>query len=186
MWFRVFQSQAILYKCSELLLFEGDTPNVYHSDVIASDDERNPLEGDAYCQHRLSVLLFAWTDKDVDRQGFLRIISQVDPLVGSKMPHSVILTYHINSSTEILAHNKHLRLPQAKGQKIQDWWKSVLSAPQYIESAGIPTSLVDLGDIIKGGTINTEHSLRMDEGHLLRHYYRGLNQGYDLHLRHPH
>jgi len=64
MWFRIFQSRAILYKCRELLLFEGDTPNVYHPDVIALDDERNPIEGDAYCQRRLSVLLWAWTDKD--------------------------------------------------------------------------------------------------------------------------
>ena len=84
MWFRVFQSQAIMYKCSELLLFEGDTPNVYHPDVIASNDERDPIEGDANCHRRLSILLWAWTNKDVDWQGFLRI-SQVDPLVGSKM-----------------------------------------------------------------------------------------------------
>jgi len=67
MWFRKFQSQAMLYRCSELLLFEGETaPNRYHPDVVASNDERDPLEGDASCQRRLSVLLWAWTDKDVD------------------------------------------------------------------------------------------------------------------------
>ena len=56
-WFRVFQSQAIQYKCIELLLFKGDKPNVYHPDVIALNDERDPIEGDASFQRRLSVLL---------------------------------------------------------------------------------------------------------------------------------
>ncbi len=92
MWLRVFQNQAILYRSSELLLFEEDTPKRYHPDVVASNDERDPIEGDANCQRRLSVLLSAWTDKDVDWQGFLRI-SQTDPLVGSKMWKYVILTY---------------------------------------------------------------------------------------------
>ena len=114
MWFRVFQSQAILYKYSELLLFEGDTPRRYPLDVVAANDERDPIEGDANCQRRLSVLLWAWTDKDIDWQGFLRI-EQLDPLVGSKMWQSVILTSQINTSTEILIHNKTLRLPQEEG-----------------------------------------------------------------------
>ena len=131
MWFRVFQSQAIMYKCSELLLFESDKPNVYHPDVIASNDERDTLEGDANCQRRLSVLLWAWTNKDVDSQGFLRI-SQVDPLVGSKMWQFVILTCQINTSSEILTHSKHLRIPQVEGHKIQEWWKSVQFATHYL------------------------------------------------------
>ena len=74
----------------------------------------------------------------------------------------VILTYHINTSSEILTHSKRLRLPQAKGQKMQDWWKSVLSATQYLQSAGRPTSLVDLGDIVKGGTLNIHYAWTKD------------------------
>jgi len=46
-WFHVFQSQAILYKCSELLLFECDTPPQYHPDIVAVDYEHDPIEGDA-------------------------------------------------------------------------------------------------------------------------------------------
>ncbi len=109
----------MLYRCSELLLFEGEIPKRYHPDVVVYNDEHDPLEGDANCQRRLPVLLWAWTYKDVDWQGFLRI-SQTDPLVGSKMWEAVILNYQINTSTEILTHSKTLRLPQAEGQKIQD------------------------------------------------------------------
>jgi hypothetical protein len=105
----------MMYRCSELLLVEGDIPTRYHPDIIAYNDERDPLKGDANCQRRLTVLLWAWTDKDVDWQGFLWI-SQTDPLVGSKMWEAVILNYQINTSTEIITHSKTLRLPQAEGQ----------------------------------------------------------------------
>ena len=47
------------------------------------------------------------------------------------MWEAVILNYQMNTSTEILVHNQTLRLPQTEGQKIQDWWKNVLSAAQY-------------------------------------------------------
>ena len=73
------------------------------------------------------------------------------------MWEAVILNYQMNKSTEILVHIKTLRLPQAEGQKIQDWWKNVLSAAQYLQSAGRPTSLVDLGDIVKGGTLGVHY-----------------------------
>ncbi len=82
MWFRVFECQAILYKCSELLLFEGDTPPPYQRYVVAFDDEHNSVEGDANKQRRLSCLLKAWTDKDVDRKEIMRIF-QVEPRLGS-------------------------------------------------------------------------------------------------------
>ena len=80
----------MLYMCSELLLFESEIPKRYHPDVVVYNDERDPLEGDASDQRRLSVLLWAWTNKDVEWQGFLRI-SQTDLLVGSKMWEAVIL-----------------------------------------------------------------------------------------------
>jgi hypothetical protein len=148
MWFRVFQSQTIMYKCSELLFFESNTPPLCHPDMLASDNDQYPIEGDVNCQRRLSCLLWAWADKDVGWQGFLRI-SQADPLVGSNMWESVILTYQISTSSEILIHGKQLRTPQLEGQKIQHWWKSVLSTTQYLQPVGRPTSLGDLGDIVK-------------------------------------
>jgi len=66
MWFRIFQSQAMTYKCNDLLVAEDELPPHYHPDIVASDDEHNPVEGDAYCQRCLARLLWAWTDKDVD------------------------------------------------------------------------------------------------------------------------
>ncbi len=119
MWFRVFQSHAMMYKCNDVLVAEDETPPQYHPDIVASDDEHDPVEGDANCQRRLACLLWAWTDKDVDWQGFLRI-SQTDPVVGSKMWNIVILTYQINTSSKIISHGKRLRAPQEEGQKIQD------------------------------------------------------------------
>jgi len=66
MWFRVFQSQAILCKCIEQFIFEGDTVSHYHPDVVAGDYEHDSIEGDANCQRRLSCPLWVLTDKDVD------------------------------------------------------------------------------------------------------------------------
>ncbi len=74
----------------------------------------------------------------------------------------VILTYQLNTSSEILTNINHLRLPQVEGQKIQDWWKSVLSAVQYLQSAGRPASLVDLGDIVKGGALGIHYAWKKD------------------------
>ena len=71
MWFRVFQSHAMMYTYNGLLLAEYETPSQYHPDIVASDDEHDPVEGDASCQRRLACLLWAWTDKGVDWQGFL-------------------------------------------------------------------------------------------------------------------
>ena len=70
MWFRVFQSQAMMHKCSELLLFPGDVAPVYQRDVLAAEDEKDLIEGGMHCQRRLSRLLWAWTDMDVDLQHF--------------------------------------------------------------------------------------------------------------------
>ena len=55
-----------MYKCSELQIFEDDTPQQHHPDIVASNDEHHPIEGDADYQRRLACLLWAWTDKDVD------------------------------------------------------------------------------------------------------------------------
>ncbi len=101
----------------------------------------------------MPCLLWAWTDKDVDWQGFLKI-SQIDPLVGMKMWNIIILNYRINTSSEIILDGKRLRAPKAEGQKIQDWWKHVLNAAHFLQSAGRPTSLVDLGDIVEAGTLD--------------------------------
>ncbi len=70
----------------------------------------------------------------------------------------IILTYHINTSSDVILHGKLLRTPQAEGQKIQDWWKQVLTADHYLQSARRPTSLVDLGDIVKACTLDM-HSM---------------------------
>jgi hypothetical protein len=48
-WFRVFQSQTIMYKCNDLLLSEADIPPQYHPDIVASNDDHDPVEGDANC-----------------------------------------------------------------------------------------------------------------------------------------
>jgi len=117
MWFRVFQSQAMMYKCSELLLFPSDVVPVYHRDVLASTDENDTIEGDMHWQRRLSQLLWAWTDWDVDWQHFLRI-AQTDQIVGTKMWDTVILIYQLNTSTYVNTHGKRLRLPQAPRQKL--------------------------------------------------------------------
>jgi hypothetical protein len=74
----------------------------------------------------------------------------------------VILTYQINTSSEIISHGKRLRAPQEKGQKIQEWWKQILTASQYRQSAGRPTSLVDLGDIVKAGTLDIHRTWTCD------------------------
>ena len=74
----------------------------------------------------------------------------------------VILTYQINTSSDIILHGKRLRTPQAEGQKIQDWWKHVLIVAQYLQSAGRPTSLVDLGDIVKASTLDIHSTWTCD------------------------
>jgi hypothetical protein len=51
----------------------------------------------------------------------------------------VIITYQINTSSKIILHGKRMRAPHAEGQKIQDWWKHVFTAAQYLQSAGRPT-----------------------------------------------
>ncbi len=127
MWFRVFQSQAMMYKCNDLLLFDHEAPPQYYPGIVASDDEHDPVAGYAYCQRRLACLLRAWTDKDVDWQGFLRI-SQTNPLLGTKIRNIVILTYQIITSSGIILHGKRLRAPQEEGQKTRGWWKHVLIA----------------------------------------------------------
>ncbi len=83
----------------------------------------------------------------------------------------MILTYQINTRSEIITHGKRLRAPQEDGQKIQDWWKQVLTASQYLQSAGRPTSLVDLGDIVKAGT-NPRHAPHVDMRHQVREDFR--------------
>jgi hypothetical protein len=97
----------MMYKCNDLLVAEDETPTKYHPDIVASDDEHDPVEGDANSQRRLACLLWAWTDKDVDWQGILRI-SQTDPVVGSKMWNIAILTYQIITRSEIISHGKRL------------------------------------------------------------------------------
>ena len=57
MWFRVFKSQSMMYKCNDLLLFEDDIPQQYHPGIVASNDEHDPIEEDANCQRRLACLL---------------------------------------------------------------------------------------------------------------------------------
>jgi hypothetical protein len=49
------------------------------------------------------------------------------------------------------------------GQKIQEWWKSVKSAAQYFQPADRPTSLVDLGDIVKGGALGIHYAWTKDK-----------------------
>ena len=56
MWFHVFQSQAMMYKCNDLLVAEDETPPQYHPDIAASHDKHDPVEGDANCQRRLACL----------------------------------------------------------------------------------------------------------------------------------
>ena len=56
MWFRVFQSHAMMYKCNDLLVAEDETPPQYHPDIAASHDKHDPVEGDANCQRRLACL----------------------------------------------------------------------------------------------------------------------------------
>jgi hypothetical protein len=57
MWFRVFQSQAMMYKCNDLLVAEDKTPPQHHPNIVASDDEHDPVEGVAKFQRRLACLL---------------------------------------------------------------------------------------------------------------------------------
>ncbi len=38
-----------MYKCSELLLFEGDADPQYHADIVVANDEHDPIEGYANC-----------------------------------------------------------------------------------------------------------------------------------------
>jgi hypothetical protein len=60
MWFRVFQSHAMMYKCIDLLIAEDELPPQYHPEIVASDEEHiNFVEGDANCQRRLACLLWA-------------------------------------------------------------------------------------------------------------------------------
>ena len=59
MWFRVFHSQAMMHKCKDLLVTEDETSPHHHPDIVASDDEHDPVEGDANCQRRLACLLWA-------------------------------------------------------------------------------------------------------------------------------
>ena len=99
--------------------------------------------------------------QDVDWQGFLRI-SQTDPLVGTKMWNIFILTYQINTSSEIILHGKRLRTPQDEGHKIQEGWKEALIAAQYLQTAERPTSLVDLGDIVKACTLDIHRTWTCD------------------------
>jgi hypothetical protein len=50
MWFRVFESQTILYKCIELLRILSkaiDTLPHYHRVIIAANDEHDPIEEEA-------------------------------------------------------------------------------------------------------------------------------------------
>jgi hypothetical protein len=68
----------------------------------------------------------------------------------------IILTYQINTSSDVILHGKLLRTAEVEGQKIQDSWKQVLTAAQYLQSAGRSTSLVDLGDIVKAGTLDMQ------------------------------
>jgi hypothetical protein len=65
MWFRVFKSKAMTYRCIELLLFEGGASYKCHIDIVVSPDETNHIEGDVSCQRLISLFL-ACTDKDVD------------------------------------------------------------------------------------------------------------------------
>ncbi len=39
--------EAMMYKCNDLLVAEDELPPTYHTDIVASDDEHNPVEGDA-------------------------------------------------------------------------------------------------------------------------------------------
>ena len=100
------------------------------------------------------------------------------------MWESVILTYHINTSSEILTHSKTLRLPQVERQKIQDWWKSLMLATQCLKSAGRPTSLVDLGYIVKGGTLGIHYAWTKDiaSGITTEAQIQSMIFGYGIHI----
>ena len=85
---------------------------------------------------------------------------------------------------EILSHRKTLRLPQGEGQKLQDWWKKVLTAAQYLQSVGRPTSLVDLGDIVKGGTLGIYYVWTKDirSGHTTEAEIQAMIFSFGLHV----
>jgi hypothetical protein len=38
---------------------------MYHTRIVAANDEHDPMELDEYCERPLSYLLYAWTYKDV-------------------------------------------------------------------------------------------------------------------------
>ncbi len=66
---------------------------------------------------------------------------------------AVLLKYHPLSSCDVEVHSDRLTLPQRKYEAITVFWNGILSAVTYLEASGRPTSLKNLGDIVKLKTL---------------------------------
>jgi hypothetical protein len=129
-----------MYICNELLLFEGDTAPHYHPDVVVDDGDEHVARSH---RGRRKLLPSAFVPAlCLDRQGRrLSRISKIFPsrhrpsLVGPKIWENAILAYQIrqiNTSSDIILHDKRLRPLKQKEQKIQDWWKNGQTATHYL------------------------------------------------------